>query len=93
MRSNEYQRKSDVVELLPNNTERLNFTTINDDCIQHIFEYLEWKDILNVAETCKDFQKAACSVFKRKYSGYKMVGIGRRDTIDEYTVLQKEMNG
>lgn len=56
-------------------TERLCFTTINPDCMQLIFEHLEWRDLVNVAETCKIFYTQACIVFKRKYSGNKRLGI------------------
>lgn len=76
MESNEYQRKSDAVAFLSDNTEQFNVTAIDYDCMQLIFDYLEWKDLLNVAETCKAFHAAACSLFKRKYSGNRMVQIG-----------------
>lgn len=56
-------------------TERLCFTTINSDCMQLIFEHLEWRDLVNVAETCKTFYAQACMVFKRKYSGNKRLAI------------------
>lgn len=59
------------------NIECLNFETINNDCKQLIFEYLDWKDLVNIAETCKAFHTAVCSVFTRKYSGLKRVALCR----------------
>lgn len=59
--------------------EGVNFTSVNNDCMQLIFEHLEWKDLVNVVETCKSFQDAACEVFKRKYGGRKRIALGCRD--------------
>ncbi|XP_037043235.1 uncharacterized protein LOC119079429 [Bradysia coprophila] len=52
------------------------FVSMNIDCMQLIFEHLEWKDLVNVAETCKSFNEAVCAVFKRKYSGHNIVALG-----------------
>lgn len=50
----------------------LNLTTINDDCKELIFDFLEWKDLLNIAETSKMLYPMACVVFKRKYGKAKI---------------------
>ncbi|XP_055320233.1 uncharacterized protein LOC129577369 isoform X1 [Sitodiplosis mosellana] len=47
--------------------EPLNLTSVNDDVKILIFEYLEWPDLLRVAETSKTLHAAACDVYKRKY--------------------------
>lgn len=44
-----------------------NITNINSDCMEHIFERLELNDLLNVADSSKQFYNAACQVYKRKY--------------------------
>lgn len=60
-------------EMLP---EPLSLVTINDDCKELIFEYLELRDLVNIAETSKQLNTAVCSVFKRKY-GTKKICYGR----------------
>lgn len=62
-------------ELLPKDSAPLNLETLNSDCQQHILDYFEIKDLLNVAETSKTLHAAACIAFKRKY-GQKNVVIG-----------------
>lgn len=62
-------------ELLPKDSPPLNLETLNSDCQQHILDYFEIKDLLNVAETSKTLHAAACIAFKRKY-GQKNVVIG-----------------
>lgn len=47
--------------------QSFNLTTINDDCREHIFTFLNWEDLLNLAETCKQLSKAARDFFSRKY--------------------------
>lgn len=47
--------------------ESLNLTTIPDECMLCIFEYLNWPDLLSLAETNKELSKMVCFVFSRKY--------------------------
>lgn len=42
--------------------------TLNENCIVYIFEYLEWCDLLSIADSCKPFYMTVHNVFKRKYS-------------------------
>lgn len=44
-----------------------NITNINSDCMELIFEYLEFNDLVNVADSSKQFYNAVCEVYKRKY--------------------------
>lgn len=53
----------------------LNLETLNSDCQQLILDYFEIEDLLNVAETSKALNVAACLAFKRQY-GQRNVGIG-----------------
>lgn len=45
----------------------LSLTSIIDDCLLLIFDYLELGDLLNVAEASKRLLPAAVSTYKRKY--------------------------
>lgn len=47
-------------------------TGINNDCMRSIFEYLEYNDLLNVAEASKELYPAVCEVFERKYKKRKL---------------------
>lgn len=40
---------------------------LNTDCMEMIFEHLEINDLLNVADSSKQFHTAVCQVYKRKY--------------------------
>lgn len=42
-------------------------TNLNFDCMELIFMHLEFNDLLNVADSSKQFYGAACEVFRRKY--------------------------
>lgn len=50
----------------------VNLTSINDDCKLEIFKYLEFEDLINVAETSKQLHTAAEDIFKRKYGGGRL---------------------
>lgn len=54
--------------------------------MQLIFQYLEWKELVNIAETCKALHTAACFIFKRRYCGHRIVGIGKVEDIWENNV-------
>lgn len=47
--------------------EPLNLVTINYDCKEHIFEYLEYPDLISLADTSKQLRVAIVRVFNRKY--------------------------
>lgn len=49
-------------------SEPLNLTDLNDYCQIKLFEYLNWLDLLNIAEASKQLKSSAFDVFKRKYS-------------------------
>lgn len=53
-------------------TEIPNLTSINDDCKQKIFDYLEYGDLINIAETSKKLHTAVHAAFKRKYGNGKL---------------------
>lgn len=70
---------NDYIEILPMQPKPLNLVTINNDCKQLIFEYLEFTDLVNIAETSKKLNNAVSAVFKRKY-GNKKIRFGGRTT-------------
>lgn len=47
--------------------EQIKITDLNDDCIEHIYEYLDLRDLLNVALSNTRLQCIADVVFERKY--------------------------
>lgn len=53
-------------------TEPLNLVTINNDCKELIFDYLDFKDLINIVETSKQLNTAVCAVFKRKYGNKRI---------------------
>lgn len=69
MDSNNYE------EILSIESEPLTLVTINNDGKELIFEYLEVKDLVNIAETSKQLKTAVCAVFRRKY-GNKIITYG-----------------
>lgn len=69
MDSNNYE------EILSIESEPLTLVTINNDCKELIFEHLEVKDLVNIAETNKELKTAVCAVFRRKY-GNKIITYG-----------------
>lgn len=76
MESNKFSIENDIelVELMPESGAPLSLETLNSDCQQLILDYFKWKDLLNVAETSKNLNAAACLAFKRKY-GQRVVRI------------------
>lgn len=54
-------------EIKPDFFEPKNITILNTDCLESIFEHLEFNDLLNVADSSKHFYGAACQVYKTKF--------------------------
>lgn len=59
-------------EILAETLEPLKLTTINNDCKELIFKYLEWPDMINIADSNKQLYPAVCRVFNRKYGKAKV---------------------
>lgn len=57
---------SDDVEGAEHSGEK-KITNLNTDCMEIIFGHLEIDDLLNVADSSKQFHTAVCQVYKRKY--------------------------
>lgn len=81
MDSNNYE------EILSIESEPLTLVTINNDCKELIFEHLEVKDLVNIAETSKQLKTAVCAVFRGKY-GNKIITYGKHYfyDYDRYTI-------
>lgn len=50
-----------------NNSEPTKIIDIIDDCLKHIFRFLNIKDLLNAADTCKRFRERVTLTFVKKY--------------------------
>lgn len=50
-----------------NITETTKIIALNTDCLELIFEHLEFFDLINISDTNKHFYCAACQVYKRKH--------------------------
>lgn len=55
-------------------------TNLDDDCLEFLFSYLDWVDLLNVADSSSIFHTAVCLVFKRKYHKSKLIINGNKPT-------------
>lgn len=53
--------------MLPQSKDKINLITINNDCKELIFEFLEWPDLISLADTSKELKSSVCRVFRRKY--------------------------
>lgn len=56
-----------------NRSKATNLTSLDDDCLEYLFGYLDAFDLLMVADAAKQFHTAVGVVFKRKYSAVKMI--------------------
>lgn len=54
-------------------SEAKKITNLNTDCMGIIFEHLELEDLLNLADSSKQFYSAACLVYKRQYANSYMI--------------------
>lgn len=57
-------------------SERKSITILNTDCLELIFEHLEFNDLLNVADSTKHFYDAACLVYKTKFMNMNPIYAG-----------------
>lgn len=48
-------------------------TDLNVDCIEHIFQYLEFEDLLNAADSNLYLKNVASSIYKQRYSRRKVI--------------------
>lgn len=60
-------RKMDFVENSQSNCKATKITSLNTDFMENIFEHLDINDLVNVADSNKEFYIAVCEVYRRKY--------------------------
>lgn len=72
MESSKYLGDAHLLEMLPEAPEPLKLTTINNGCKELIFDYLEWTDMINIADSSKTLYPAVCKSFNRKYRNAKI---------------------
>lgn len=71
----EFEKKSDLFNIVNENSmsETTKITDLNTDSMEAIFEYLEFDDLVNIAETSKQFYTAACQTYNRKYGNVTLI--------------------
>lgn len=55
------------------NATTISLTDLNDDCLEHIFQYLSLEDLLNIADTNKQLKPAAELAFERRFKSGKLI--------------------
>ncbi|XP_031623438.1 uncharacterized protein LOC116340859 [Contarinia nasturtii] len=60
--------------------ETTKITDLNTDCMETIFEYLEFNDLLNLAESSKQFYTAVCEVYKRNFASQTLTNNDRKSS-------------
>lgn len=75
MESNECLEDAHLLKISPEIPEPLKLTTIINDCKELIFDYLDWSDLINIADSSKQLNTSVCRVFYRKY-GHGKVDFG-----------------
>lgn len=80
MDSNKLSGAKEELDISPQLAAPINLTTLNDDCKQHIFDYLEWSDLVSVADTSKQLRTAVYRTFQGKYRNANIdIGAGKAD--------------
>lgn len=64
------------MEMLPEPLEPVSLITINDDCKELIFEYLELEDLISIGDTSKQLYTSVCQTFRRKLHGNGKIQFG-----------------
>lgn len=62
------EKHVDCLEIAETIIETKKITNLNPDCMETIFEHLEFYDLLSVADSCTHFYDSVCQVYKKKYS-------------------------
>lgn len=73
--------KHQIIDIIEETTETLEsetaettkITDLNTHCMEAIFQYLEFNDLLNIVESSKQFYTASCEVYKKKYTGKYLI--------------------
>lgn len=58
---------------IPVENESTKITDLNNDCLEVLFEYLHFDDLLNIVEASNQFYSPVCLVYKRKYAEKDLV--------------------
>lgn len=48
-------------------------TDLNSDCLEKVFDFLKFEDLINIMDTSKYFHTAASQVYKRKYRNQNVI--------------------
>lgn len=61
------ESKIETLEKAESISETKKITDLNTDCMEIVFEYLKFNDLIAVADSSKRFYNAACQVYKRRF--------------------------
>lgn len=64
---------SEMSDIDRNRPKTTNLTSLDDDCLEYLFGYLDAFDLLRVTDAAKQFHNAVGLVFKRKYGASKVI--------------------
>lgn len=53
--------------------ERKKITNLDDDCLDVIFRHLDLNELINVADSSKQFQNSVCRVYRSNYRNVRML--------------------
>lgn len=53
--------------------ETTTITDLDTDCMEAIFEFLEFDDLLSIAQSSDQFYTAVCEVYKRNYASRTVI--------------------
>ncbi|KAG4069062.1 hypothetical protein HA402_008373 [Bradysia odoriphaga] len=67
----------------------MEFLDMNDDCLEHVFHFLDLKSVCTISETCKHLRRIAESCFKRHR--YYKCHIGNEVNVKEATKIIRKI--
>lgn len=71
--------KTEWIQIVPTTSECINMTSLNNDCKAHIFKYLEWNDLLSIADSSKQFYAIVSDLFRTRYvNSYLKLGSDKK---------------
>lgn len=74
------------LESVPYISAPTDLTALNDDCKQHIFNYLKWTDLISLADASKQLRTAVYWAYQRNYRN-ALINIGHR-IMDRYSIFE-----
>lgn len=83
------QNSNEMIKMNDDSAE-ITLTNINDNCLEHIFKYLDLQSLINIAETNKSLKPSADLAFKRNFGKMTLSRFSydsiRRNWIDKISI-------